>query len=240
VPIFSNITYFVILILTLLFSAAYAQPNKSTSTSPLPSITFSNLTYDLSIQQPNRWHYRPELQGQQQSHYPELVLQWESDEYIFDTVDKKYCPQLADYTYSGVSYKKTAITDFVVYLACHEIAGLKSDDESVFDFSTNEHTGEVITTSIISGGDVEAGEFAQLNITRYIPVAIPNHDVESVLQYVYRLTIYDYADDAKTVLLQMLDKQGSQLTQSLLGMPIPQFILDKAKRYETGSIDMSH
>jgi len=215
------------------FSIAYAQ----IPAPPLSHIDFAGMRYDLLPQgieesfTSSRWQYQPtlQLQGAQQSHYQELVLYWTSDEGIFDTHDEKSCPDLKDEPIFNSSSKDPSW--FVTYSACDELSDLRDKEASVIHVRTDQR--EIVVASIIRGGDVEL-EYVTFTLSRYIPVPIPHYDhINSMLRYAYTITAYGSSQEEAVMLLErLMNQEGEQWLTALLAVPVPQFILDKARYYK--------
>jgi len=234
--------------LMLLLSVAFLAHAQSRNNPSIPPETmdFSGVRYNLTGQQSQAdaygaWYYQPELQEKDQSRHQELILSWRAHEYISDTKTGKECPQLAGY----LAYPRTDIAENVVYNACEEILSLQGDGAKNFYVKVNvDEGGEIIIISLVMGNEVGRGEFAKLSISRYMPVVIPNVDwnENSVFLYAYAITSYDYDDEMKALFQEMIDQkddprmlrgvlEGAPVTQPLLELPVPQFIIDRANYY---------
>jgi len=222
-------------LLLSLAPAAYAQ----TPAPPPSSINFAGMTYNLVISEPvisepfdstwSMWRYTTQGQGPQQSHAQELLLTWKSNEFISDAFDAKSCPQLKDEPIFSSLFKDPSW--FVTYTACGEIFNLEDEEPGVIHVHTDQR--EILLTSIITGGDVERGEFVKLTISRYIPVPIPHHDkINGLLHYAYTITAYGPPQEQAVVLLERLNQEGEQWLNAMLKAPVPQFILDRARYYQ--------
>jgi len=229
------------LITTLLsFSSAYAQSSRQSSAPPR-TIDFAGVTYDLAIEESKedfnfgKWHYRPALQGSRQSHLPELILTWESDEWITDAFDEDTCPPISETYYKyWKENKKYPFLHVVLYKACDEIYNLKDESPGLIQVHEDEGKGEILIASIIAGKDEKLGDFVKLALSRYIPVPT-NHpnNIDGVLRYAYTITAYGPAQEQAVILLEKLNQEGEQWLNALLEAPVPQFILDKAQYYKT-------
>jgi len=159
--IFKCLTALILVLLFAISFTVYAQ----TPVPPLSSIHFVGVTYDLAIDESEegfvKLHYRPEAR-QQHNQYPELILEWYSDEFIFDTFDAKSCPQLKDEPIFSSSSKDPSW--FVTYRACNEIYDVRDEKPGVIHVQTNE--GEILLVSIITGGDREQREFVKLTFSK--------------------------------------------------------------------------
>jgi len=227
--------------LLLSFSSAYAQSSRQSSAPPR-TIDFAGVTYDLAIEESKetfnfgKWHYRPKLPGPQQSHLPELILTWRSDEWISDTFDEDTCPPISEnYHKHRKENTKPPFLHVVAYEACMDIYKLRNEFPGfrVIKIHEDERNGEILIAHIITGGEVEQGEFVKLTISRYIPVSIDHpDDFEGMLHYAYVITAYGPSQEQAGVLLEKLNQEGEQWLNGLFEAPVPQFILDRAKYYE--------
>jgi len=239
---FKRLTALMLVISLLSFSSVYAQSSRSPSAPPR-TIDFSGITYDLAIEKSKesfnfgKWHYHPKLLETQQSHLPELILTWRSDEWISDTFDEDTCPPISEIFHKNWGEnKKPPFLHVVAYQACDEIYMLRDESPGVIKTHEDERTGEILIASIITGKDEKPGDFVKLTLSRYIPVPVDHYDgIDSALHYSYVITAYGPPQEQAVVLLEKLNQEGEQWLNALLEAPVPQFILDRAKYYENCS-----